>query len=71
MVIGWIISSLERNIAKSIIYLKTVSSIWKDLDGRFGTPSSSHMYRLQEKLLNTTHDPGITIAEYFTKVKSL
>ncbi|XP_057526482.1 uncharacterized protein LOC130805716 [Amaranthus tricolor] len=69
MVIGWIISYIERKIAKSFIYLKTASCIWKDLEGR--TPSSSHMYRLQEKPLNTTHGPEMTIVEYFTKVKSL
>lgn len=28
MVIGWIVSSLERHIAKSIMYLKTASDIW-------------------------------------------
>ena len=71
IVIGWIISSLKRHIEKSIIYLKTTSCIWKYLKGRFGPPSSSYMYRLQEKLFNTTYDLGMTIAEYFTKVKSL
>jgi hypothetical protein len=55
MVIGWEISSPERHIVKSIMYLKIASEIWKDLESRFGTPSSSHMYRLQETLLNKNH----------------
>lgn len=48
LVIGWLIASLERHIAKSIVYFKTATAIWSDLDGRIGNPSSSQMYRLQE-----------------------
>lgn len=29
------------------------------------------MYRLQEELLNTNQEPGMSVAEYFTKVNSL
>lgn len=71
MLIGWIISSLERHIDKIIMYQKTGSDIWKDLDARFGTLTSSQMNRLQEKLLNTSQEPRMTIAKYFTRVKSL
>lgn len=71
MAIGWLIASLDRHIARSIMYFKTASDIWADLEGRYGNPSSSQMYRLQEQLLNTNQEPGMSIAEYFTKVKSL
>ncbi|CAO2816266.1 unnamed protein product [Amaranthus hypochondriacus] len=71
MVTGWLIASLDRSIARSIMYFKTAHAIWTDLEGRYGTPSSSQLYRLQEQLLHTTQESGMTIAEYFTKVKSL
>ena len=48
MVTRWLIASFERQIGKSIMYFKTASAIWVDLEGRFGNPSSSQMYRLQE-----------------------
>ena len=32
MVIGWIITSLERHNAKSIMYFKTAIAIWNDLE---------------------------------------
>ena len=70
MVIGWIISSLDRYIAKSVMYFKTTTDIWNDLEGRYGTPLTSQMYRLQEKLINTTQESGMSIAEYFSRVKS-
>lgn len=41
MVTGWIIASLERHIAKSIMYFKTAFDVWNDLETRFGNPSSS------------------------------
>ena len=61
MVIGWLISFLERHIAKSIIYFKTVNAIWIDLEARFENPSSSQMYRLQERLLNTCQEPNMLL----------
>ncbi|XP_057530017.1 uncharacterized protein LOC130808576 [Amaranthus tricolor] len=71
MVIGWLISSLERHIAKSIMYFKTANAVWNDLECRYGNPSSSQIYRLQEQLLNTSQESNMSVAEYFTKVKSL
>ena len=53
------------------MYFETASDIQNDLQGRYGTPSTSQMYRLQEKLINTTQELGMSIAEYFTRVKSL
>lgn len=70
LVTGWLIASLERHIAKSIMYFKTASAIGSDLERRFGNPSSSQMYRLQEQLLTTIQEPGMSIADYFTRVKS-
>ena len=71
MVIGWLIASLERSIAKSIMYFKTAVEIWADLKERFGNPSSSQLNRLHERLFNTNEEPRMSISDYFTKVKSL
>lgn len=52
MVIGWIFSSLDESISSSVFYHKIASEIWKELEERFGQPSSAHLYFLQEKLSN-------------------
>ncbi|XP_057540647.1 uncharacterized protein LOC130818493 [Amaranthus tricolor] len=70
MVTGWIIASLERHIAKSIMYFKTAFEIWKDLEARFGNPSTSQIYRLQQ-LITVFQEPNMSVAEYFTRGKSL
>ena len=46
MVKGWITASLKRHVAKGIMYFKTATAIWNDLEARFGNPSSSQIYRL-------------------------
>ena len=35
-----------------------------DLEDRYGIPSSSQLYRLQEKLLNTKQESDMSISEY-------
>lgn len=32
MIIGWLISSLDRMVAKSVMYNKFASDIWNDLE---------------------------------------
>ena len=53
------------------MYFKTATDIWHDLEARFGNPSSSQIYRLQEKLINVFQEPNMSVTEYFTRVKSL
>ena len=71
LVIKWLITYLDRYVAKSVTYFKTARDIWLDLNGRFGKTSSSQIYCLQEKLLNSFQEPGMSLATYFTRVKAL
>ena len=52
MVIGWIIASMDRLIAKSIMYCHTAHKIWCDLEERFGQASMAQLFSLQEGLTN-------------------
>nr|XP_016473198.1 PREDICTED: uncharacterized protein LOC107795129 [Nicotiana tabacum] len=36
MVISWLLNSLSKNIADSVIYSKTTKDLWEDLEDRFG-----------------------------------
>ncbi|XP_057544033.1 uncharacterized protein LOC130823430 [Amaranthus tricolor] len=71
MVIGWLISYLERSVAKSVMYYNDARDIWKNLEDRFGQTSSSLLYSLQEDLSRTYQELHMSIAEYYTKVKGL
>lgn len=69
MLFGWLISSLDRNVAKSVMYYNDAREIWRNLEDRFGQTSSSLLY--QEDLSQTAQDSQMSIAEYYTKVKGL
>lgn len=71
IVIGWIISSLDDSILQSVFYRKVGEEIWIELEERYGLPSSTHLYSLQEKLFSLKHTEGVTVAEFFTQVKTI
>ncbi|CAO2825065.1 unnamed protein product [Amaranthus hypochondriacus] len=71
MVIGWLIASMDRSIAKSIMYCATAREIWSELEERFGQASLAQLYSLQEALMNMRQAPDQHIAEYFTKMKAV
>ena len=71
MVLGWLIASLNRVIAKSMMYNKYASEIWTYLKGRFGVSTFAQIYSLHEELSNISQEANMSITEYFTKVKSL
>ncbi|XP_006367204.1 uncharacterized protein [Solanum tuberosum] len=70
MVISWIINSLSRDIAESVLYYPTAKEIWKELEARFGQCNGAQLYQLQKELNDAVHGAN-DIAGYFTKVKKL
>ncbi|XP_021758654.1 uncharacterized protein LOC110723616 [Chenopodium quinoa] len=52
LVIGWLLFSLDKKIAKSVWFYKTASEIWKDLEERFGQTSATQLFSLHQELAN-------------------
>ncbi|CAO2838684.1 unnamed protein product [Amaranthus hypochondriacus] len=71
MIISWLIASMDRLTAKSIMYCSTAQEIWSDLEERFGQASMAQLYSLQEQLTNMSQQPNQHIADYFTKMKTI
>ncbi|CAO2816832.1 unnamed protein product [Amaranthus hypochondriacus] len=71
MLIGWLISSMDRLTAKSVMYCSTAQEIWLDLEERYGQASMAQLYSLQEQLTNMTQQSDQHIADYFTKMKTI
>ena len=63
MLIGWIVAFLDRIVAKSIMYYNNAIEISHDKS------SSAQLYSLQEHT-NLNQNASMTIADYFTRVKS-
>ncbi|KAH0644766.1 hypothetical protein KY284_032650 [Solanum tuberosum] len=70
MVISWLLNSLSKDIAESVLYFKTARTIWKELKDRFGQSNGSLLYHLQKELSDLVQGNS-NIAGYYTKVKRI
>lgn len=48
MVLSWLLNSLSKEIADSVIYSKTAKDLWKELDNRFGRSNGAQLLSLAE-----------------------
>ena len=71
MIIRWIIASLERPIARSVMYYITAREMWRDLEERYGQTLVAQVYSLHTELFNVVQEPIMTISDYYTKIKSI
>ncbi|XP_070017893.1 uncharacterized protein [Nicotiana sylvestris] len=70
MVISWLLNSLSKEIAESVIYSKTAKYLWTKLEDRFGQCSGAQLYQLQKELSDLTQGSS-DVAGYYTKVKKI
>jgi len=70
MVISWLLHSVDKDIAASILYIPTVAQIWKDLSQRFSFSQGTKIYHLQKEMSNLSQD-NRSVSAYFTKCKQL
>lgn len=70
MVIGWIITALDPQIAASILYVDTAREVWVDLEDRFGQVTSAQIYALQQEVYQTNQE-NVPIAESYTQLKKV
>lgn len=70
MVISWILNSLSKDIAGSMLYSKSAKEIWKKFQARFGQCNGVQLYQLQKELSDAVQGAS-DIAGHFTKVKNI
>ncbi|XP_070014470.1 uncharacterized protein [Nicotiana sylvestris] len=69
MVISWLLNSLSKEIAESVLYTKTAKEIWDELEERFGQSSGPQLYHIQKEISESTQG-NLDIAGYYTTLKS-
>ncbi|KAA8524272.1 hypothetical protein F0562_010695 [Nyssa sinensis] len=69
MVLSWILNSVMKNIASSILYIDVVADAWKDLKERFSQGNRPRIFQLKKALNSLTQDQ-MTVSDYFTQLKS-
>jgi len=70
MIIAWILNSISKEIASSVIYITTCAEMWQDLKDRFSQGNGPRIFQLQ-KILTTLSQENSSVSEYFTKIKSI
>ncbi|XP_016468557.1 uncharacterized protein LOC107791076 [Nicotiana tabacum] len=70
MVIFWVLNSLSKEIAESVLYSKTARDIWNELEERFGQSNGPQLYQLQKEITELAQ-ANLDIAGYYTKLKRL
>ncbi|XP_060190299.1 uncharacterized protein LOC132619398 [Lycium barbarum] len=50
MVTSWLLNSLSKDIADSVIYSKTAKDLYTDLEQRFGQSNGAKLFYLQKEL---------------------
>lgn len=70
MVTSWLLNSLSKEIASSVIYSKSAQDLWTELEDRFGQTNSAKLYHLQKDISDLTQGSS-DVARYFTKLKLL
>ncbi|XP_060186369.1 uncharacterized protein LOC132615795 [Lycium barbarum] len=70
MVISWILNSLSKEIAETVLYSKTAKEIWTELEERFGQSNGPQLYQLQKEISELAQGNS-DIAGYYTKLKRL
>ncbi|KAI5343235.1 hypothetical protein L3X38_011111 [Prunus dulcis] len=68
MVVSWLLTSLEPDVADSIIYLSTAHEIWDDLRERFSQNNVPRLFQINREIASLTQGQ-LSIAAYYTKLK--
>lgn len=70
MVISWILNSVSREIATSVIYTDSAHEIWTDLRERFQQSNGPRVFQIRREMM-TLNQGEDSIGVYYTKLKSL
>uniref|UniRef100_A0A2N9EQW3 Retrotransposon Copia-like N-terminal domain-containing protein n=1 Tax=Fagus sylvatica TaxID=28930 RepID=A0A2N9EQW3_FAGSY len=70
MVISWLLNSLSKEIASSVIYANTAREIWEDLKERFAQGNGPRIFEIQKSISTLSQDQS-SMSNYYTRLKSL
>lgn len=70
MVLSWIINSVSKKIAASIIYIDNAEAMWKDLKERFSQGNGPQIFQLQKSIVAITQGSN-SVSSYYTHLKTV
>lgn len=70
MVISWILNSIPKELAASVMYIDTAYKMWSDLKEHFSQGNGPRIFQLQKAIYIFSQDQ-MSVSNYFTKLKGL
>ncbi|XP_075486382.1 uncharacterized protein LOC142525993 [Primulina tabacum] len=70
MVISWILNSVTKEIADSLMYIPTAHGIWSDLRDRFNQSNGPRIFQIR-KLLSGLQQGSMDVTTYCTRLRTL
>jgi hypothetical protein len=67
---SWIVNTVSKDIATSIIYINNCQDMWLRLKERFSQKNGPQAFQLQKTIASLSHD-NMSVSSYFTRLKSL
>lgn len=68
MVISWLLNSVSKEIAASIIYIDVARDMWLDFKDRFSQQNSPSIFELH-KAISSLSQENESVSTYFTSLK--
>ncbi|XP_061345104.1 uncharacterized protein LOC133290959 [Gastrolobium bilobum] len=70
MVISWLLNSVSKEIADSLMYFSTAYDLWDDLRVRFHQANGPRIFQLKQQI-SSLHQGSLDVNTYYTKLKIL
>ncbi|XP_061375054.1 uncharacterized protein LOC133317230 [Gastrolobium bilobum] len=70
MVISWILNSVTKEIADSLLYFTTGYEVWNDLQTRFSQANGPRIFQLKQHVSSFSQG-SLDVNAYYTRLKSL
>ena len=65
MVTSWILNSVAKDIADSLLYINTAFEIWGDLRDQFHQSNGSRVFQIKKHLV-ALHQGSLDVNSYYT-----
>ena len=68
MVISWLLHSIKKDIATSVLFCSTAKQIWDEHELRYGQSQGTGIFQVQRGINNLAQG-SFLVSDYFTKCK--
>ena len=69
-ILSWMVNSLSKDLATSVMYIHTVRDLWIDMRDRFSQPNVPRFFENQKEISKLSQG-SLSVSSYFTKFNIL